>query len=142
MFLTKRELHNPGLQELISDLYVYFGVNVGKDGPDISHADGFTERRALRTRSHPANHCTGEILDLIPLTRNAFFNHFESDQLLSGPRGLLLLQNSLCGKVLAKLRDPTQSRFERGGAVVDIVAIKTIAHFEAERVPGGEADRS
>src|SRR6185312_2162284 len=136
----KGKLYYPGLQKLVPYLDVYLCVQVGKRRTDITHPDGFSERWALRSRRHPADRHARRIFDLIIVTGDSLFFHNKADQPLSGTGGLLFFEDVTRGKNFGELRDPAQTGFERSGRIVDVVAVQTVAHFQAKRIPGAETD--
>ena len=137
----KRQLDHLRLQQLIPDLDIYLMIDIGKDRPHIPQPDRLAQGRRLRTGGHLSDRHSRKILDLIIMTGDALLHHLKTYQLSLYPFLLLLFQDVPGGKTLGELRDPPQPRFQRRGRVVDIIAIKTIAHFQTQRVPGPQTDR-
>ena len=77
------------------------------------------------------------------MPRDRLLAELEADELPLEAVDLLLLERFLPGErgALLHLHDPAESCFERRGGVVDVVAVKRVGHFEAERIARAEAAR-
>src|SRR5207237_1401450 len=90
---AKRKFGDPGLKKLVPYFYIDLGIDIGKSKPYIAHSDGLPQRRGLRAGGHFPDHRAREILDLIVMTGDSFFQHLETYQLSFDARGLLLFQD-------------------------------------------------
>src|SRR5687768_3520395 len=79
----------------------------------------------------------------IPVAGKAAAVEAESDQLPGDPALLLLPQGLVAHerRALVELDDPAEPGLERRDRLVDIAPVEGVAHLQAERVAGAEADR-
>ena len=76
------------------------------------------------------------------MARDPALDHFEARQFSLRPFGLLTLEDVASHEIaFFELDDPGEVGFQRGGGVIDVVAIERHLRFEAERVARAEAAR-
>ena len=111
-------------------------------GWNVSHSYVFFEIWRRRSAGYAALKFAVN-RDWIAITSNGAVGHFETNQLL-GHTALLLLNQGFTPDEIAllELRDPTQVGFEQCRFLVQFMAVKGIACFEAQGVactePGGD----
>lgn len=90
---------------------------------------------------YPADFIVVPVKNRISISWDPSFIHLKSDQL---PFGALLFFFGQCltvHKILGEFGDPSQTRFQGGRGVIDIVAVKAISHLQPQGVPSGQAYR-
>src|ERR1041385_840133 len=105
----------------------------------IREADRFFQRRRMRPAGDHADLFLA-VDDWVAVAADAALDHLESHQLPARSLGLLALQDVAAVEVaLLQLDDPSEVRLQRGGGVVDVVAVQGHLGLEAQRVARAEA---
>ena len=98
------------------------------------------ERREIAARHDTDLLAIGD--DLHAVARDALLQQFERDQLLRRPFFLLLEQGRAADKVaLREVHGEGRARLERGGLLVNVVAIQQIADLQAQEVARPQSAR-
>src|SRR5690606_35600728 len=140
-FLVERRTHDFGGRRLVTDHDLDGGARLRCFGRDVCHADTLPRGRADDAARHDTARLTVDA-HAVAVPREAALLHHEADAFLPAAAPLQLRERAPADEVaLVELDDPAEARLERRVVLVEVVAVQRVAHLEAERVTGAEADR-
>src|SRR6478672_2436943 len=138
----ERHLHHFRRQLLAAAIDLELRPCLGGGDGEVGGADAGAEARAHGAAADDV-HFPALGVHRIAMPGEAAALEAEADQaagdavLLLGTQGLVSGE----GRALVQLHDPAEPGLERGGGVVDLVAVEGVSHLQPERIPGAETDR-
>src|SRR6185369_13289080 len=138
---VERCAHDLGCLVLAANLDLERGADGGECGLDIGDPDVLVDRGAVGAGGDDADRAA-VLLDRVTMTRDGLVDHLDADQAPPQALGADLLERFPADELsLGGLDDPAESRLERVGGVVDVVAVERVLHLEPQGVAGAEPDR-
>src|SRR6266700_475070 len=126
---------------LAANLDIERGADGGERGLDIGDCDVLVDRGAVGAGGDDPDRAA-VFLDRVAMTRDGLVAHLDADQTAPQALGADLLERFPADELaLGGLDDPAESRLERVGGVVDVVAVERVLHLEPQGVAGAEPDR-
>ena len=132
--------HDLAREDLLADLDLHLGVEIGIGGIDEGHTDTLVGGESVIARGYFANRFTSHIQDGITVTGDGLVEEFDAHEFLGWPLGLLpgerLLADELC---LVEFHEHTQSCHDGRDLFRQFIAIEWQSHLEAQRITTAES---
>src|SRR5690242_16550019 len=137
----ERELHHLCGQAVAAAVDLEPGAGLGRVGGQVGGADAVAEGGTQGPAPDDVDF-SAVVEHRIAAAGEAAPLELEADQPASDAAELLDLErlDALERRALVELHDPAEVGLERRDGIVDLVAVEGVAHLEAERVAGAEAD--